>query len=218
MKPHPSVMMLGGSRSPFTLQASPTSASVSAPYTGGNLTTNSVTVSQLVGPPGSTISSYAWSIVSGSGITATSPGSAASTFSGAPAGENQTISGTARCTCVNNFGQTATIDVPISIHAGLAALTVNPSPGSFGGSQASGTSFTHSHSVTVTTGTAPYTYSHSVQTGPGSVSPTSGSNTTTLTVPSQTVGLQTITNVVTNVTDSVGRTGAGESTFVINWT
>lgn len=214
MRPHPMFMLLGTGLPAYTLGASPGSASVSDAYTGSPITTSAVTVSQASGPAGTL--SYAWSRVSGSaGVTANSPSSATTTFSGNPS-EGTAITAVFRCTATRvGDGATAAIDVPVSITATVAALncsfgTGGPVDLSAGQSWSQGLSCS-----TPTNGDGSYTYSWGGA-GFDTESPSSGQNTT-VGVAGQSAGASRTVTVVCSVHDGSGKSGTPSATFFLSW-
>lgn len=215
MRPHISSMLLAGGLVPFTLQASPTSASASQAYTGSAFNTPSVTVSKATGPAGTL--TYAWSYLSGSGgITVTSPSAAATTFSGNPA-EGSTLNAVYRCTATRAAdGATAVIDVPVSIAATEAPL--NFSIGSGGPvSLAAGASWSQGLSVSgPSNGDGSYTFSWGGA-GFDTESPSSGTSTT-VGVAGQVSGASRTVTVSCSGHDGSGKSGVANATFFLNWT
>lgn len=104
--------------SPMSLSASPTSA-FGEDFAGVPVVVFSDTVTAIpsggLGPY-----TYAWTIIAGTGFTVTAPSNASTSFSAtvnSPGGKT----GTARCTCTDSFGTTATVDVPIQLQNGLGS-------------------------------------------------------------------------------------------------
>lgn len=137
-----------------TAYASPSSESVSG--SASPLTTGTTTI---VASGGSGYYSYSWAWISGgAGIGINLGGSPAGqqvSFSGSPGGGN-TLSGTARCTVTDGYGQTATADVTVSIQQLVTQWDFTVTAGSVGyqggyqaGAFGSGTGLTNG-SLTIT--------------------------------------------------------------------
>lgn len=215
MRPRANGMMMGG-MSAFTVGASPSPITAAGPWSGSAIGTGVVTVSQLTGPATSLTAS--WALVSGSGIAAASPSSLATSFSGSPPGENTSVSGTMRCTVTNGFGQVATVDVPVTITAGLAAIAPNVSPagpGFYTHSNASNFTQGFTASPTCPASTGPWTIAWSA--GGGSMSPASGTSSTLTTTPGG-VGNNTFSTLRCDVSDGAGRTGVANVSNTVTWT
>lgn len=133
--------------------ASPTSANASG--ASASETTGAVTVSASGGAAPYT---YAWTWESLNGEILINSSSAATTsFTAGSIAVGQTMTGTAKCTVTDSFGQTATCTVAVNISR-AAAVAATASPASWTTSSSATTQTTGSSTVTATGGVSPYTY------------------------------------------------------------
>jgi hypothetical protein len=139
----------------IVLVAAPTSASGSRNGAGA-VTSNSVTITPSVGLAPYT---YAWTYISGTVLTVTSPTAAATTFS-TTLTNGQSVSAVYRCTVTDAELRTKTIDVSVSLVSTLQVLTVTTDHGTSVGPGGSFGSYNNSDSVTAsaTGGNGSYTF------------------------------------------------------------
>jgi outer membrane scaffolding protein for murein synthesis (MipA/OmpV family) len=118
-----------------------------------------------------------------------------------------------RATVTNNLGQVATVDVNVTVAAGLANLAVSVSP-SFGSSASAPTGSPYSFGVSASSsnGSGPFTYSWAPS---GRISPTNTSSAT-YTAPSNVPGTEFCLFTCT-ITDAVGRVGQQNGSVNITW-
>lgn len=197
----------------FAVIATPSSIGASA-SPGSGVVTGSVTVSQSSGLA-STLHPT-WTRQSGdASISCTSPGNLSTTFSGSvPSSELSSKSAVWRCTVTNDFGQTAFVDVAVTLSSGLGGLNVSISPNGGTYNWPSGTPFSLNFTSSVSGGSGGYTFSWSPS---DNFSPLNTSSST-FTVPSNPPGTTTGHPVAMGAHDSVGRVGQDTGFITINWT
>lgn len=162
------------------------SGSCSQLATSCSATTTSVTVTPVGGTAPYT---YAWSYVSGTTATVTSPTAASTTFSrsaSSSTGAGSSYNGVYRCTVTDSLSNTATVDVTVTTtHIDTyVALSASANFTTFSGSCSTNngygcTATTGSAVVTAQNGQAPYTYAWNYVSGTSATVNSPTSNTTT---------------------------------------
>lgn len=158
------------------LSASVTSSTVSATGTGSTVTSGSVTVTPTGGTSPYT---YAWTVASGSGVSAVSSTSATTTFSATGLAAGASATAVMRCTVTDNVAATFTVDVNVTLtRSASGSLSASVSPTSISKTGLTSTLTTASVTVTAAGGTGPYTYAWTKVSG-DSISAVSASSATT---------------------------------------
>jgi hypothetical protein len=182
--------------------ASPTSESASGASASEVTGSSTVSASGGLGPY-----TYSWGWISGgAGITIGSPTSATTNFTAGSLASGQTVSGTARCTVTDSFGQTATADVTVSLSR-ASAVSATASPTIESTSSNATTQTTGTTSVSASGGSAPYTYAWTWQSGGVGISINSpNSAATSFTASGLNASGETRSGVaICTVTDSLGQ-------------
>lgn len=145
------------------LSASVTASTVTATGTGSTVTSSSVTVT----PSGGTNPyTYAWTVASGSGVSAVSNTAATTTFQATGLAAGGSATAVMRCTVTDNVAATFTVDVNVTLsRSASGALTVSASSTNVTKTGLTSSLTTASVTVTPSGGTGPYTYSWVKQSG-----------------------------------------------------
>lgn len=158
------------------LSASVTSSTVTATGTGSTVTSSSVTVTAT---GGSTPYTYAWTLNSGSGVSAVSSTAATTTFQATGLAAGGSATGVMRCTVTDNASATFTVDVNVTLtRTASGSLTVSASPTSVTKTGLTSTLTTATVTATASGGTAGYTYAWTKVSG-DSITATSASSAAT---------------------------------------